>query len=291
MDTSRQTPSYELIGRYLASELSPSERLSVEEWIDVSEDNRSEFLKLKQAWEHAESYYILQDIDKQKAKMITWFKVRHAETYYLQKNNNAQRLLSKSLPKVIRYAAIFILFIGLPFALYISTRQNQTNISKFTQVVAPVGSRTSLTLSDGTKVWLNAGSTLRFDNNFNNGHRKIYLEGEAYFDVTKNKKLPFIVKTSDIDLKVLGTAFNVKCYKEEGTIETTLVRGSIMIESKDASGKIETTILKPNEKAIFVRKRERGLEPDLSKIRTEATDITKVKGGKATPNRYSSYSS
>ena len=83
------------------------------------------------------------------------------------------------------------------------------------EVSTRYGSKTNLVLPDGTKVWLNAGSKLNYDKNYGNAIREVSLTGEAYFDVVKNPEKPFIIHASKIDIKVLGTAFNVKSYPGE----------------------------------------------------------------------------
>ncbi|MBL0356442.1 MAG: FecR family protein [Chitinophagaceae bacterium] len=116
------------------------------------------------------------------------------------------------------------------------------------QVATKNGSKTSLVLPDGTKVWLNSGSQLDYDKTYGNKLREVSLTGEAYFDVVKNASKPFVIHTSKMDIKVLGTAFNVKCYPGEKTTETSLVRGSIEVTLKDRQEKI---MLKPNEKLVI----------------------------------------
>lgn len=110
------------------------------------------------------------------------------------------------------------------------------------------GSKSNLVLPDGTKVYLNAGSKLTYDKNFDKSNRTVNLSGEAFFDVVKNPEHPFIIHTHHMDIKVIGTAFNVKCYPEEKESETSLVRGNIEITLKDRKEKI---MLKPNEKLII----------------------------------------
>jgi ferric-dicitrate binding protein FerR (iron transport regulator) len=121
------------------------------------------------------------------------------------------------------------------------------------QVYVKPGSKSKIILPDGTVVHLNSSSRLAYHNNFNKNVREVELDGEAYFDVTKDAKHPFIVHTSNIDIKVLGTLFNVKCYAQDATIETTLLRGSIEVYNKnDASA--PKVILRPNEKLVFTKK-------------------------------------
>lgn len=114
-------------------------------------------------------------------------------------------------------------------------------------------------LADGSKVWLNAGSTLHYKNSFGTTDRELQLTGEGFFEVAKNKELQFVVKTSEINVIALGTKFNVKAYSEDKTIETTLIEGSVKLESSTVK-LADNLFLKPNEKAVFTRK---NVQPDL----------------------------
>ena len=119
------------------------------------------------------------------------------------------------------------------------------------EVIAEKGSRsTIIILPDGSKVWLNADSRLTYHNTFNSRIREVELDGEAFFDVVKDSGRPFIVHTSGIDVKVLGTSFNVKSYPGDATIEATLIRGMVEIAQKNdpSAPKI---ILRPHEKLVF----------------------------------------
>jgi len=120
------------------------------------------------------------------------------------------------------------------------------------EVVIPYGKKTELLLADGTKVWLNAGSRLAFPSRFTKNTREVFLEGEACFQVTKNEKQPFIVKADNLDVRVLGTHFNVSAYPADATIETVLLEGSVAVEKPNAFGIGKTeVVLKPNQKGSF----------------------------------------
>lgn len=111
------------------------------------------------------------------------------------------------------------------------------------RLVIPRGGEFNLTLSDGTRVWLNAETELRYPVQFNGKERVVYLKGEAYFEVAKNKKKPFLVQVDNMSVKVYGTEFNVNTYDK---IETVLVTGSV---STNQGGK--EVLLKPNQKGVF----------------------------------------
>ena len=118
------------------------------------------------------------------------------------------------------------------------------------EVLARAGTRTKMVLPDGTQVWLNSNSRLKYNSEFNANNREVALEGEAYFDVAKNTQLPFIVHASTIDIKVLGTSFAVKSYPQDKTIEATLLQGMIEVSRKD-NPSTPRIILKPNDKLVF----------------------------------------
>jgi ferric-dicitrate binding protein FerR (iron transport regulator) len=118
-------------------------------------------------------------------------------------------------------------------------------------VTSEKGKRSMLTLEDGTQVWLNADSHLAYSTDFTSGTtREVFLEGEAFFEVTENKDKPFIVNTGSLSVKVLGTAFNVKSFEKDATVETTLVHGKVQIETSVNDNNV---FLFPNQQAVFVK--------------------------------------
>jgi len=158
----------------------------------------------------------------------------------------------KSKTKIIllcAVAAISVTVLFISFRILKSSDQSPSlQKNNNSEISTRYGSKTNLVLPDGTKVWLNAGSKLNYDKNYGSSLREVGLIGEAYFDVVKNAEKPFIIHTGKIEIKVLGTAFNVKSYPGEKTIETSLIRGSIEITFKDRPS--EKVILKPNEKLV-----------------------------------------
>jgi len=119
---------------------------------------------------------------------------------------------------------------------------------EFSEVVTHNGSRTNLLLPDGTRVWLNAGSRLTYEKTYGAQSREVSLTGEALFDVAHNATRPFIIHAAHVDIRVLGTRFNLKSYPSDRTTETTLLKGSIEVSIKDRPN--EKIILKPNEKLV-----------------------------------------
>lgn len=123
---------------------------------------------------------------------------------------------------------------------------------RMTEVVIPYGKKSEIFLSDSTKVYLNAGTRLAFPTRFDGETREVFLEGEAYFEVTKNKKKPFIVNMGQIGVKVLGTRFNVSAYPNDENIKTILLEGSVAVKKQTTFGiNKDGAILKPYQKASF----------------------------------------
>lgn len=119
------------------------------------------------------------------------------------------------------------------------------------QIIIPYGNQSRVVLSDSTVVWLNAGSRLVYPALFKDKTREVLLFGEAYFEVAKNAEKPFIVKTSDLEIKVLGTHFNVSAYEEDKIIQTVLKEGSVEIRRKGSVFFKHNIVIKPNQMATF----------------------------------------
>ena len=132
------------------------------------------------------------------------------------------------------------------------TYQQSDSLEKeevFNTLIIPKGGEFQIQLADGSRVWLNSETELRYPVNFTAEKRRVFLKGEAYFEVAKNAQIPFVVTTSaGIDVKVLGTKFNVASYENDEQVTTTLAEGSV--EVGDEKGSVR---LKPEEQALFCK--------------------------------------
>lgn len=174
----------------------------------------------------------------------------------------------------IAAAAVLVGAISFGAWKFLPVKKTETAAAKQLQeneIVAKRGTKSKLLLPDGTQVWLNSDSKLIYNSSFDDTLREVTLDGEAYFDVVKDPKRPFIVHTSGINIRVLGTAFNVKSYAQEATIEATLVHGLIEVE-KTNEPKSSRIILHPNEKLIFSKpiSKVAAKEPDKESSLTAA---------------------
>jgi ferric-dicitrate binding protein FerR (iron transport regulator) len=149
----------------------------------------------------------------------------------------------------MRYAAVALGLIASTFFVTRYFLADTGNDRELNRLVVPAGQRAQLTLHDGTSVWLNAQSTLTYPARFHGKTRRVSVSGEAYFDVASNSRKPFIVSTQEMEMRVLGTEFNVYSYPEADYIRTDLVEGSLMVYSK-RSPQTRVT-LKPNEQVVM----------------------------------------
>ena len=151
-----------------------------------------------------------------------------------------------------------------PLLVYDGSSGFETNAPvTYNTLATPRGGQYQLVLPDGSKVWLNASSSIHFPTAFTGNQRNVELTGEAYFEVAKNKEKPFHVNVKGMQVEVLGTHFNVNAYGDEGNIKTSLLEGSVKIKSGQASG-----LLKPGEQAI--------LGGNVNKIEIKKADMSEV---------------
>lgn len=129
-------------------------------------------------------------------------------------------------------------------------------------VAVDYGQKANLTLPDGTKVWLNSATHLSYDAEYNKSDRKIYLDGEAYFEVAKNKDKRFIVCCNDLEIEALGTTFDVKGYCDDHSVTTLLAEGSVKV-----SNKTDVTLLKPGEKVEYHKSKQTFTKSVISDMR------------------------
>lgn len=221
----------ELLIKYISGSADRSEKKAVLDWINSDQNNRKEFETLQKA------YFVSIWTDNLKPEVIE------------EEINPIKR--KPIWKEILKVAAV--LLIG--FSLFINIKDyvfngKATNMEKeiFQSVHVPSGQRVELSLVDGSKVWVNANSKLDYPQTFNKDQRIVFLDGEGQFNIEHNEKIPFIVKTKDFDIQVLGTEFNVKAYSTKGKFETALLQGKVQISSKDGQNKIT---LKPNEVAVL----------------------------------------
>ena len=234
-DNTSHDRQWYLAGKLLTSGLTSEEQT---EWEAIQRDPvfRDEFARLKVYWE--------------KLGTLPYEQINTAEDWNVVMGKiNDQKPAVYGSARWLRYAAVITLCVMASVATWWATRHEIFNSSNspVTTIVAPAGSKTFVTLPDSSKIWLNAGSRISFNDHFGKSNRDIGLEGEAFFDVIKSK-VPFTVHTDQFDIAVLGTAFNVRAYRDDDRATTTLVRGSLKVKRENLSGAQDEILLVPNDK-------------------------------------------
>lgn len=236
-----------ILMRYLAGDCSPVERKEVEQWITVEKTNAERFFELERIWNLKDE---LRFSDKKELSVAYDRLINRVERK--EKTMPLHRLTLFS--KWLGYTAAVVLLglLSLPLFFHSAPKEVALNILE-----VPRGQRVALTLSDGTRVWVNSGSKLTYPSDFTTSSRKVRLEGEAYFEVRHNEQSPFIVESPLIDVKVLGTTFNVRAYKEEET-SVTLAKGKVEVSPAAAKSTASTAgpvfekiVLKPRQQVIY----------------------------------------
>jgi transmembrane sensor len=225
-----------LIIRLLSGDADEDEKEIISDWLSQSEKNIKLYKDLEEIWLSSEIQNNADDYNLEEA--IRNFREQIS-------NQKLKKNYTLNLVRILKIASIVLLMLALPFSYYIGTHNSISNDS-MTTISCAFGDKSSIVLPDSTKVWLNSGSKLSFSSKFKKEDRKVILEGEAFFSVSKDKKHPFRVKTTELDIEVLGTKFDLKAYPEERSVSTTLVEGSIKISSK-----YQQTLIKPNQKIVF----------------------------------------
>ena len=218
-----------LILRYLMGEASEQEIAHMQRWLNESKEHRQLFAQHKKMWLGSRLLAIY-DTEKiaQGRKTVT-LKISNAELQ-MRLDRGYKRF------RALAYAASIALLVGVTSVLYFS-QQEKTSQQPYCaggEIEVPYGSKSLITLPDGSKVWVNAGSKISYPADFGLTSRNVYLTGEAYFEVVKKEDIPFFVNTDILKIKVYGTAFNVKAYKDDEGVETLLERGAITIIRNDA---------------------------------------------------------
>lgn len=215
---------HHILIRYFLGQASEEEKEFIHQWIESDEANRTQFIRERIRFDAS----IL--IDKPAS---------------LEKR---RRQIPPFLSWSLKIAASVLLLLG---SFYVYDNYRMARLSQTFQCVSvPAGNRTNIQLPDGTNVWLNANTSLRYPMAFSNTNREIQLDGEAYFEVAKDKK-PFIVKTDKYDVEVLGTVFNVEAYRSKPQFRTSLYEGKVKIYN---SRQPKAVFLSPGQTAELVGK-------------------------------------
>lgn len=219
----------ELLIAYFKGEVSDEEAQQITEWIEAKIEHQRYYQQLCRLFEVS---YWIEDIPEQtevafpkKTKALPW---KHYVISFM------------------KVAAIFVLGFALHFFL---NWQKTTHHELQHQIHVPTGQHVEIMLADGSKVWLNSGSTLTFPSKFNGKKRMVELDGEGFFEVKSDKEHPFIVSTSKYQVKAVGTSFNVYDYQDSPQFEAALLNGKVEVTTN--AKKSSVVILTPNQRAAL----------------------------------------
>jgi ferric-dicitrate binding protein FerR (iron transport regulator) len=229
--------NWDLMIMYLEGSCSEADERKILEWKEESQENRNEFELLKNLWDTQD--LSLPEVDVEKSLEVVKQRIRiYSDSNETQKSKifkiHHKKKLSQffnsfTTPVLLKTAAvILILFSGI----YFFSKLFQNNLMK--EVIVKNKELKEITLSDGTVIELDAGSSLKYPDQFGDDKREVFLSGEAYFNVTSKQKTPFIVQTGKAEITVLGTKFNVRAWEETRKVAVVVVDGIVSLSSQNA---------------------------------------------------------
>ncbi|WP_106832260.1 FecR family protein [Parabacteroides pacaensis] len=231
-----KTPIETLIANYLSGRSTPREREELITWIRADSSHRAYYMQLKNLWEISHPAFSPSEIDLNKAHRTVMQKI-----FPLQPHR-------KSIYRYWQQIAAILFFPLLIFTVSFYTYRPLSAEKVLDQeVISPYGVRSLITLPDSSKVWLNAGSKLKYPQRFISKTREVYLQGEAYFEVKSDKSNPFVVHSGKVRVKATGTAFNVEAYITDSITAVTMEKGTIEINI----GSSKPMSLMPGERLNF----------------------------------------
>jgi len=228
----------ELLIKYIEGGATDSEKVTITNWLDADPENMKEYLALRK----------LHDI-------TIWQTSPAAKSEQETTSKDSRRSRKITFSEVMKYAAI--LLVAIVVSRYVFPGLKPVDKVAMQSLYVPAGQRAEITLEDGTKVWLNANTTLIFPNQFSGKTREVSINGEGYFEVVSNKLKPFIVKTEKYDIKVWGTKFNIMAYSGSESFETALFEGSVEVQNLGGSKGI---LIQPDQR-IFQEKEQLTVAP------------------------------
>lgn len=241
-----------LLDRYINNLCTEEEKQVVSDWLSDPENKLLAHEIMQKQWselehEHEPSFDVEKSLSKTRSR---------GSDHGLAPTVRGPALRPKTQTTLyarLKLAAVWIGLLGLFLSgimlLNVEKDDQQFTRRDRTKIETSSGEIVLRLLSDGTKVWLNAQSSILFPVTFSGDSvREVWLNGEAFFEVAEDKARPFIVRASGVNIRVLGTAFNVKSYEGDSTVKTTLVRGKVIVENERGDKEVE---LKPNQQAVF----------------------------------------
>lgn len=234
-----------LIVKYLANECSEAEKKEIEDWIQAQPTRKKEVESFKKIWEAKKEIDLKTRTDAAWNDVFNRIKIEETAKTVLRIYP-----ISKQIMKVA--ASITFFLILTTAAIYFSgILETKQPLFTWNDKTTMPGEKCFITLSDSTKIVLNAGSKIKYPTRFTLSMREVFLEGEAYFEVAHNASKPFIVHTNNILTTVLGTKFNISAFAEEKEIAVSLVDGKVQISKEKADVAEKLVVLTPNQQLVY----------------------------------------
>ena len=259
------TENWKLISKFLSGEASEDECSILNAWMDESYENQQKFLEVKKSLElfdHSCKENI--EVDKQRAWASIQRKI-HSDRNIV----NLKPAKKTSASIFLKIAAILVIGLFAAWGLYRAVYKREQ-----VHIVAQNGKK-ELKLQDGSIVWLNTKSDLSYPQSFNGKYRKVRLNSEAYFEVSKNVDMPFVIENDEFSVVVLGTAFNIFSYEKENEIRVNVLSGSVSFKDKFGTEllllKGETGIL---NKTLKMLTKEKSGDPNFLAWKEERLEFT-----------------
>lgn len=237
MDNIRINQYFKLINRFFENSYSKDLEDAVHNWLISPENSLEKQRAMRQQWDS------LKDIEDLSSK-VEFEKIKK-KLGFSEKKKTIQ--FSQYLPHVAAVLLPLIIYIGIYNLAQGEKKNKETQMSVIT---VPYGKHKEAKLACGSEVWINSGSEISYNENLNDSARIINLQGEAYLSVMRHDNIPFIVHTKYLDVKVLGTRFNVSAYPDDESTIITLNKGSIAVTTIDN----RDFMLKPNQQLVFNNK-------------------------------------
>lgn len=270
------------IHRYLTGDCNPEEKARIEKWIREDPANRQIFEAIKKIWRVEPKKELQADLQKawnrlEKQMQEKEEKIHANRRIYDLTHRFKRKSGSSGRYAWMRVAAIIVLGLLLSFyaILYLTDGELTNNTeSEGTEMVMQEiktdrAHQSEMTFTDGTIVRLNAASLIRFPQQFDSDRREVYLEGEAWFDVSHNPEVEFVVKTRDASVRVLGTEFNVRAHPDEQDVEVVVAEGTVSVQAS-------TDTTEGADAGVFLRKGEMSrVKSGQPPISPQKVDISK----------------
>jgi ferric-dicitrate binding protein FerR (iron transport regulator) len=254
MGKEQKEHTWNLIAKKLAGEASPAELQELEALLRNNPELHYPIQTIADLWEHTSPNDRTQaeEAFSRHLDRIDRLNIDYSPTLTVVAQEPAQR--SKLRHRALVWGPFALVLVGAILLITQSVKGPSKVIAAkppapdARRISTTTGSRTSISLPDSTRVWLNSGSHIEYGKDFGGENREVSLTGEAFFDVAPDASHPFIIHTPKLDVRVLGTSFNLKSYPTDKTTEATLIRGSIEISIRNRPS--DRIILKPNEKLV-----------------------------------------